>query len=71
MPCKKYQDLEIQLKSARSRWAQFAYEANRHLRGVGDRKAKQIAKEEQAKQTELSQAMFRHRQHCEECKKEV
>lgn len=71
MPCKEYKDLELQLKSARSQWAQFTYEQNRHLRSIGDRKAKQIAKEEQAKQTELSQTMFRHRQHCEERKKEA
>jgi hypothetical protein len=71
MPCKEYKDLEIQLKSARAQWAQFTYEQNRHLRGVGDRKAKQIAKEAQANQTEVSRSMSWHREHCEECKKEA
>lgn len=69
MPCNEYEDLKREHKSQMETYAQFTYEQNRHLRGVGDRKAKQLAKEAMTKVTEISNQMFRHRQLCEECKR--
>lgn len=45
MSCKTHDDLELDLKSARNRYAQYAYKQNRYLWGVSDHKAAQIAKE--------------------------
>ena len=68
MPCRKYIDLEISYKSAQSRFAQYAYEQNRHLRGTSDTEAKRIVKQEKESMSTLSNEMFQHRENCPECK---
>ena len=69
MACERYKQIEREWESARSRYAQFTYKENRHLRGVSDTRAKQIATEEKNKMTELSEQMSIHQTYCEECKK--
>jgi hypothetical protein len=69
MPCEEYEQLKSNHKMEMSTWAQFTYKENQHLRGVGDRKAKQIAKEARERANEKSRAMHWHREHCEECKR--
>jgi hypothetical protein len=49
-------------------YAQFTYKENQHLRGVGDRKAKELAKKAMAKANEKGKEMSWHREHCEVCK---
>jgi hypothetical protein len=65
MPCEAYEQLQRQLKSAQQEWAYFAYPQNKALRGVSDRKSKQMAKE---KMSQLSERMSWHQQGCETCK---
>ncbi len=65
MPCEAYEQLQRQLKSAQQEWAYFAYPQNKVLRGVSDRKTKQMAKE---KMSQLSERMSWHQQGCEACK---
>jgi len=70
MPCKEYEDLKIMHDMEMSTFAQYTYRENQHLRGgVGDRKAKQIAKEARARANEKGKAMQWHRESCEECKR--
>jgi hypothetical protein len=57
MPCKDYEHLKYMHDMEMSTWAQFTYKENQHLRGVGDRKAKQIAKEARARATEKAKEM--------------
>jgi hypothetical protein len=49
-------------------YAQFTYKENQHLRGVGDRKAKELAKEAMARANERIKEMQWHRENCEACK---
>jgi hypothetical protein len=70
MPCKEYEHLKYMRDMEMDAWAQYAYRENKHLRGgVGDKKAKQIAKEARAKANENGKAMQWHRESCEECKR--
>jgi hypothetical protein len=69
--CKEYQQLEIQHKSARLRYAQYAYEANRLLRGTSEQQTKRIIKEELANMASISNQMLAHRQKCPVCKGET
>jgi len=69
MPCKEYDELKSGYDMEMSTWAQFSYRENQHLRGVGDRKAKEIAREARARATEKGKQMQWHREHCEECRR--
>lgn len=72
MPCKDYEHLKYMRDMEMGTWAQFTYRENQHLRGgVGDRKAKQIAKEARARATEKGKEMEWHLAACEECKREA
>jgi hypothetical protein len=72
MPCKEYEQLKSMHDMERSTWAQFTYRENQHLRGgVGDRKAKQLAKEARVRADEKAKEMQWHRESCEECKREL
>ncbi len=68
MPCETYEQLEREWKSAQEEWAYFAYPENKALRGVSDRKSKQMAKAAKEKMSQLSEQMSLHRQGCEACK---
>jgi hypothetical protein len=69
MPCKQYEDLKLSHDMEMGTWAQYTYPQNKHLRGgVGDRKAKEIARDARTKATETSKRMAWHRESCEECK---
>ncbi len=70
MPCNEYKDLDLHLQSAKRRYSQFAYEANRHLWGVSERERKRIVKEEQDNMSKYNHEMFQHRRTCDECKKD-
>lgn len=70
MPCKEYESLKYLHDMEMSTWAQFTYSENKHLRGVGDRKAKQLAKEARERASEKAKQMQWHRESCEECKRE-
>lgn len=70
MPCKEYEDIKSRRDMERSTFAQYTYPENRHLQGgVSASKAKEIARDAQARATRLSREMQWHRDHCEECKK--
>jgi hypothetical protein len=71
MPCKEYENLKYLHDMERSTWAQYTYPENRHLRGVGDREAKQLAREAWARATQKGKEMYWHRESCEECKCEA
>jgi hypothetical protein len=72
MPCKKYEQLKYMRDMEMSTWAQYTYPQNQHLRGgVGDRKAKQLAKEARARADEKGKEMHWHRESCAECKSET
>ncbi len=68
MPCEAYEQLQRQLKSAQQERAYFAYPQNKVLRGVSDRKSKQMAKAAKEKMSQLSERMSWHQQGCEACK---
>jgi len=71
MPCKEYEKLRSVHDMEMKTWAQYTYPQNKHLQdGVGDRKAKQIAKEARAKANEKSKQMEWQRESCAECKAE-
>jgi hypothetical protein len=70
MPCEEYGRLQQESESARQRYAQFTFRENIPLRGVSDRKAREIAKVEKEKQIELSKKMYQHREVCAACKAE-
>jgi len=67
--CKEYEQLKYSHDMDMSTYAQFTYREIQHLRGVGDRKAKQLAKETMARANEKSRTMQHHTASCEECKK--
>lgn len=71
MPCKEYENLKYFHDMEMQTWAQFTYPQNKHLRGVGDRKAKELAKEARERATEKGKQMHWHRESCEECKRET
>ena len=69
MPCKEYEHLKSMHDMEMSTYAQYTYRENQHLRGgVGDPKAKQLAKEARARANEKGKEMHWHRESCEECK---
>lgn len=69
MPCKEYEQMESMQKKERSTWEQFTYRENAHLRGgVDKQRAKELAKEAQARATEIGKQMRWHREYCAECK---
>lgn len=68
MPCENYGQLEGEWKSAKQEYAYFAYPENKVLRGVSDRKSKQMAKAAKEKMSQLDERMSWHRQECEVCK---
>jgi hypothetical protein len=70
MSCEKYKQLDMQLQSAKRRYSQFAYEANRHLWGVSERERNRIVKEELGNLSKYNNEMFQHRLTCDECKKD-
>jgi hypothetical protein len=70
MPCDEYDRLESERKRASERYAQFAYEKYRSLRGTSNTEAKRIAKDEQRRMTELGELLQRHMQMCARCKSE-
>ena len=70
MPCEEFKSAECKYKGAQSMWAQYAYEANKHLWGVSETRRKQILREKRAEMDECSQIMERHRSYCETCKAE-
>ncbi len=71
MPCKEYEQLRFMQDMEMKTWAQFTYRENQHLRGgVGNREAKQLAKEARARANEKGKEMQWHRESCEECKRE-
>jgi hypothetical protein len=67
MACQKLHDLKLSERSARDRFAQYAYEQNKHLWGVSKTQAARIAKEEQARTVELTNEIDAHRAHCDVC----
>ena len=67
MPCEEYKDLEIRERSARERFAQFAYTQNQHLWGVSKTTAARIAEDERKNMAALRNEMFNHRQSCPVC----
>lgn len=70
MPCKKYEQLKSMHDMEMSTSAQFTYPQNKHLRGgVGDRKAKELAKEARARADEKAKEMQGHRESCDECRR--
>jgi hypothetical protein len=72
MPCKEYERLKYFHEMEMSTWAQYTYRENQHLRGgVGDRKAKQLAREARERAGEHGKKMHWHRESCEECKREL
>ena|ERR1700730_13162389 len=70
MACKVYEQLASEEKSARREWAYFAYDENKTLRGISDRKSKRLAKDAMQKMSEAGNRMWLHRQNCENCKAE-
>jgi hypothetical protein len=69
MPCKEYESLKYMQDMETSTWTRFTYPQNKNLRGgVGERKAKQLAKEARERANEKGQQMHWHRESCEECK---
>lgn len=70
MPCKEYEQLKYTYDMEMSTWAQFTYKENQHLRGVGDRKAKELARDARARANEKAKEMQWHRESCAECKRE-
>jgi hypothetical protein len=70
MPCDEYNRLESERKRASERYAQFAYEKYRSLRGTSNTEAKRIAKDEQRKMNALAGLLSRHMQTCETRKRE-
>jgi hypothetical protein len=72
MPCKEYENLKYFHDMEMSTWAQYTYPQNAHLRGgVGDRQAKQLAKEARESAKEKARAMHGHRESCDACKHEL
>ena len=70
MRCEKYEELEEQLKSARSEYAYFALAENKQFRErTSDREANRLAKVAQGKQRHLSYQLSMHLQECRECRK--
>lgn len=71
MACKEYESLEYFYQMEMSTYAQYTYRENAHLRGgVGDRKAKQLAKDARARADEKARQMQWHRSHCDVCKQD-
>lgn len=71
MPCKDYEHAKYMHDMEMSTYSQYTYRENQHLRGgVGDRKAKEIAKEARARASEKAKEMHWHSEFCEECKRE-
>jgi len=68
MPCSRYEQLLAEWKEAQREWAYFAYDQNRELRGISDRKSKQLAKEAARKRDEINKIMSVHRIECAACK---
>jgi len=68
MACEIYEKLHRELKSAQEEWAYFAYPQNKTLRGVSDRRSKQMANGAKKKMAEISQRMSWHQQECPACK---
>ena len=65
--CKEHERLESARKLEMQTYAQFTYKENQHLRGVGDRKAKELAKEAMARATQKVNEMADHRHNCPVC----
>ncbi|GEM_PF-7128984 len=71
MACKEYEHLDYMRDMEMKTWAQYTYRENQHLRGVGDRKAKQLAREALERSNAIAKEMLWHRESCAECKGEV
>jgi hypothetical protein len=67
MSCLIHRELEGKLAIAKSRWAQYAYPQNKHLRGTSDAKARKIAAESKQQMSDLSQKISAHFQQCPLC----
>jgi hypothetical protein len=71
VPCKEYEQLKYLHDTEMNTWARYTYPENRHLRGVDDQQAKQLAKEARARATQKGKEMHWHRECCEECKRDA
>ena len=66
--CEVLKQLKQQQKSAISEYSYFAYRENKTLRGISDRKSKQLEKEARVKMDAINLQISQHVQICVECK---